>query len=441
MTKLNTSIESPKQLLAARNMDGAAPRRAAPAIQKVETTRGIKAWLVEDYSLPIVTILFAFEGGTTQDSSGKEGEVRLMTGLLNEGAGDLSSEVFRERLDDADAEMRFRARSEAVYGYMRVLADQKDPAFDLLQLAVEQPRFDQAPLDRVRAQMVTGIIADAKDPNVAAALAWKKTLYGDHPYSRQAKGTEQTLATITAPDLKALHKRLFARANLTIAVAGAIDASTLKRDLDRIFAGLPATPSLVPMSETAPRLGQEIHIRYDLPQTKLHLAYPGIDAKDPQFFAACLTNQILGGASKTSRLYKEVREKRGLTYSIRSYLVNSSHSSMLSASTGTRPDRAAETLSIIRAEVRQMAEKGVSQGELEAAKKKIIGGYAIDHLNSSSAIVNTLVKIQERDEDIDFIERRKQLIQAVTIEDVGSVAKRLLGADPSIMVVGQPIEG
>ncbi|ARQ13446.1 Zn-dependent peptidase M16 family protein (plasmid) [Rhizobium etli] len=441
MTKLNTSIESPKQPLAGRNMDVAAPRRTASAIQKVETTRGIKAWLVEDYSLPIVTILFAFEGGTTQDSSGKEGQVRLMTWMLDEGAGDLSSEVFRDRLDDADAEMRFRARSDAVYGYMRVLADQKDPAFDLLQLAVEQPRFDQAPLDRVRAQMVTGIIADAKDPNVVARRAWKKALYGDHPYSRQAEGTEQTLATITAADLKALHKRLFARANLTIAVAGAIDASTLKHDLDRIFAGLPATPSLVAVSETAPRLGREIHIPYDLPQTGLRLAYPGIAVKDPQFFPACLMNQILGKGSFMSRLWKEVREKRGLTYNIRSHLVNSSHSSMLRISTGTSPDRAAEMLSIIRAEVRQMAEKGVSQQELEAAKKEVIGSYAIECLNSSSAIVDTLVEIQERDEDIDFIERRKQLIQAVTVEDVGSVAKRLLHANPAIMVVGQSIEG
>ncbi|PDT36608.1 MULTISPECIES: M16 family metallopeptidase [Sinorhizobium] len=440
MTTLNRMlIESSKPLLAARILDVAASGRAAPAIQKIETTGGIKAWLVEDYSLPIITIGFAFEGGTTQDSSGKEGEVRLMTWLLGEGAGDLDSEAFQERLDDAGAEMRFRARRDAVYGSMRVLADQKDDAFDLLRLPVEQPRFDQAPLDRVRAQIVTSIIAGAKNPNVAAELAWKKTLYGDHPYSRRADGTEQTLAAITATDLKALHKRLFARGKLTIAVAGAIDASALKRDLDRIFGGLPTEPRLLPVAETAPKLGQEIHIPYDLPKTGLHLAYPGVSCKDPQFFAAHLMNHILGGGAFTSRLRKEVREKRGLTYNIRSQLVNSGHSSMLLIDTGTRPDRAAETLSIIRAEVRQMAEQGVSQEELEAAKKKLIGGYAIDNLNSSSAIVKTLVEIQERDDDTDHIERRKQLIDAVTVEDVGRVAKRLLCADPTVMIVGAPL--
>ncbi|WFU92002.1 pitrilysin family protein (plasmid) [Rhizobium sp. CC1099] len=440
MTTLNRMlIESSKPLLAARNLDAAASGRAAPAIQKIETTGGIKAWLVEDYSLPIITIGFAFEGGTTQDSSGKEGEVRLMTWLLYEGAGDLDSEAFQERLDDAGAEMRFGARRDAVYGSMRVLADQKDDAFDLLRLAVEQPRFDQAPLDRVRGQIVTGIIAEAKDPETAAQGAWRKALYGDHPYSRPGEGTEQTLATVTTTDLKALHKRLFARGKLTIAVAGAIDANALKGDLDRIFAGLPATPSLVPVSQTAPKLGQEIHIPSDLPKTGLHLAYSGIGVKDPQFFAAYLMNHIFGGGAFTSRLWKEVRDKRGLTYKIRSRLVNSGHSSMLVINTGTRPDRAAETLSIIRAEVRQMAEQGVSREELEAAKKNVIGGYAIKNLNSSSAIANTLVEIQMDDLGIDHIERRKQLIQAVTVEDVRSVAKRLLGADPTVMTVGTPL--
>ncbi|WP_018240252.1 pitrilysin family protein [Ensifer sp. BR816] len=418
----------------------AVPGRAAMAIQEVETSGGIKAWLVEDYSVPIVTVRFAFRGGSTQDPSGKEGLANLMTALFDEGAGDLDSEAFQERLDDAGAEMRFGAGRDAVYGFMRVLADQKDDAFDLLRLAVEQPRFDQAPMDRIRAQIVSGIIAEAKDPNTAAQVAWRKALYGDHPYSRRDEGTEQTLATATTSDLKALHKRLFARGNLAIAVTGAIDAGALKHDLNRIFGGLPAEPSIMPVAETAPRLAQEIRIPYDLPQTGLRLAYPGISDKDPQFFAAHLMNHILGGGAFTSRLWNEVREKRGLAYHIGSALVNNDHASALVIATGARPDRAAETLSLIRAEVRRIAEKGVSEDELDAAKKKVIGGYAIDNLNSSSAIADTLVKIQMEDLGIDYIERRKQLIQAVTVEDVRSAAKRLLSADPAVMIVGPPLE-
>ncbi|AVA24365.1 pitrilysin family protein [Rhizobium sp. NXC24] len=420
----------------------ATPARAAMVIQEVRTASGIKAWLVEDYTVPIVTIRFAFRGGgSTQDPPGKEGLVNLMTGLFDEGAGDLDSDTFQERLDDAGAEMRFSASRDTVYGSMRALVEKKDSAFDLLRLAIEQPRFDQVPVDRIRAQIVSGILAEAKDPDMAAQVAWAKAIYGDHPYSKREEGTEQSLAAVQISDLKAFHKRLFARGNLVIAVAGAIDAGALKRDLDQIFGELPAEPHLTPVIETEPKLGQEIRIAFDLPQVQLRLAYPGISRQDPQFFAAYLMNQTLGGGAFTSRLWNEVREKRGFAYGIGSTLVTNAHSAALAIDTRTRPDRAAETLSLIQAEVSQMAKDGVSENELETAKKNTIGSFAINNLNSSRAITATLVEIQLEDLGIDYIERREQLIQAVTRDDVRSAARRLLSADPAVMIVGPPLEG
>ncbi|MDK1389262.1 pitrilysin family protein [Sinorhizobium sp. 7-81] len=418
----------------------ATPARAAKAIQEVTTSTGITAWLVEDYSLPIVSIRFAFRGGSTQDPSGKEGIVNLMTSLLDEGAGELDSEAFQERLDDAGAATRFWAGSDAVYGSMRVLADQKDDAFDLLRRAIEQPRFDQEPLDRIRGQIGSGIRSQAKDPETAAEVAWSKAIYGDHPYSRPYEGTEQTLAAVTTSDLRTLHKRLFARGNLSIAVAGAINADTLKRDLDRIFGGLPAEPSLVPIPEAEPKLGQEILTPFYLAQTRLSLTYPGLSHKDAHFFAAYLMNNILGGSVSTSRLWNAVREKRGLAYDIHSILDNRDYASTLVIGTGTRPDRAAEVLSLIRGEVRRMTDEGVSEKELEAAKKEAIGSYAIASLNSLSAITHTLLEIQMEDLGIDYIERRKQLIQAVTVDDVRSAARRLLSTDPAVLILGAPLE-
>lgn len=415
--------------------------RAAMAIQEVNSSSGMKAWLVEDYAVPIVTIRFAFRGGSAQELPGEEGLANLMSGLLNEGAGDLDSNAFQQRLDDVGAEMKFDAGRDAVYGYMRVLADRKDEAFELLRLAIEQPRFDQASLDRIRAQIVSGIMAGAKDPQTAAEVAWMKAIYGDHPYSRRKEGTAQTLAALTTFDLKAFHHRLFARGNVTIAVAGAIDARALKRDLDRIFGGLPAHPFLMPVAETTPKLGQEVRVHDDLPQNRLHLAYSGISYKDPQFFAAYLMNHILGGGAFTSRLWNEVREKRGLAYSIESSLEISDHASALVIDTSTRPDCAAETLSLIRAEVRRMVDEDVTEEELEAAKKNIIGGYTIGNLNSSSAVADTLVELQLKGLDIDYIDRRGQLIQAVTVADVRSAARRLLSAAPALMIVGPPLEG
>jgi zinc protease len=410
--------------------------RAAVTIQEVTSERGIKAWLVEDYSVPIVSVRFAFSGGSTQDPAGKEGLANLMTGLFDEGADNLDSDAFQERLDDAGAEMRFNAGRDSLYGSMRMLGDQKDEALELLRLAIEKPRFDAAPIDRIRAQIVSGIVANEKDPQTAAQFAWAQALYGEHPYSRRDEGTRETLAAITADDLHAFHKRLFARGNLTIGVVGAIDAETLKRDLDKVFGDLPAEPSLQNVATVEPKLDQEILIPYDLPQTSLLLAYPGIERTDPQFFAAYLMNHILGGGSFTSRLFNEVREKRGLAYGVDSSIVNNEHSSALVINTATRSDRSAETLAIIRAEVKRMADEGVTEEELEAAKKYLIGSYAINNLDTSRAIAGTLVELQINKLGIDYIEQRKELIDAVTAAEVQAAAKRLLLAEPAVLIVG-----
>ena len=141
--------------------------RAAMSIQEVTSSKGITAWLVEDYSVPLVAIRFAFDGGTTQDPAGKEGLANLMSGLFDEGAGNLDSEGFQIKLDDVGAEMSFEAARDGIYGSMRMLAEQRDGAFDLLRLAVTEPRFDQAPIDRIRAQVLSGIIANELDPDDA----------------------------------------------------------------------------------------------------------------------------------------------------------------------------------------------------------------------------------------------------------------------------------
>ncbi|MEI5677349.1 MULTISPECIES: M16 family metallopeptidase [unclassified Mesorhizobium] len=410
--------------------------RAAMNIQEVKSSSGVTAWLVEDYSVPIIAIRFAFEGGSTQDPKGKEGLANLITGLFDEGAGDLDSETYQSRLDDAGAEMSFTARRDSIYGSMRLLADQREEAFDLLRMAITAPRFDQAPIDRIRAQIVSGIVSGARDPEVAAQLKWASALYGDHPYARRDEGNEQSLATITADDLRAFHKAIFAREKLKISVVGAIDADTLKADLDKLFGSLPEKPTLTPIPDVQPKLGQEVRVEYDLPQTMIQLAYPGVERTAPDFFGAVLMNHILGGGTFTSRLFDEVREKRGLTYGISSSLVNYEHANALTIGTSTRADKAAEALALIRDVIRKMADDGPTQAELDAAKKYLVGAYAINNLDSSSAIASTLVELQLQDLGIDYMNRRAGLINAVTLEDTKAAAKKLLTVDPAILIVG-----
>ncbi|MFU0503497.1 M16 family metallopeptidase [Pseudaminobacter sp. NGMCC 1.201702] len=422
-------------------LSSVAPARAEMKIQEVTSPKGVSAWLVEDYSVPLISIRFAFEGGFTQDPRGKEGLANLMTGLFDEGAGDLDSEAFQSRLDDAGAEMGFGETRDTLYGSMRLLADQKDEALQLLRLAITEPRFDQAPIDRIRSQIVSNIISSSRDPEVAAQVKWSAALYGDHPYARRDEGTQETLATITADDLRAFHKAIFARENLKVAVVGAIDAETLKGELDRLFGDLPQKPTLTPIADVQPKLGQEVRFEYQLPQALIQLAYPGIERDDPAFFDAVLMNHILGGGTFTSRLFDEVREKRGLAYGISSSLVNYDHANALVIGTSTRAVRADETLNVIRDIVRGMAEEGPTEAELDAAKKYLIGAYAINNLDSSSAIARTLLELQIEELGIDYIDRRAALIEAVTLEGTREAAKRLLRAEPAVLIVGPPPGG
>lgn len=413
--------------------------RAAVAIQEVKSDKGITAWLVEDYTVPIVAVRFAFDGGSTQDPPGKEGLANLMTGLFDEGAGDLDSDAFQTSLDDAGAEMSFNETRDAVYGSMRMLAERKDKAFDLLRLAVQHPRFDKAPIDRIRAQIVAGIVSGERDPDTVAGRKWAEAIYGGHPYSRSGQGTKESVASLTAEDLHALHKALFARGGLHVAVVGAIDAATLKRKLDEVFGDLPAEPALQAVPDAELKLGQRLEVNYDRPQTSLQLAYPGVPRDAPEFYAAALMNEILGGGTFTSRLFKEVRDKRGLAYSISSGLMNSGHSSSLVIGTATRSDRAAETLAVIRDVVKGMAGQGPTAEELAAAKAYTVGAYAINNLDSSASIASTLVELQIEGLGIDYMQRRAGYIDAVTLDEVKAVARKLLSVDPAVMIVGPPL--
>jgi len=412
----------------------ALPARAV-TIQEVVSPKGVRAWLVQDDFVPLISIRFSFKGGSTQDPAGKEGLANLMTGLFDEGAGDLPSDAYQERLDNIGAEMSFSATADDIGGSMRMLAENRDAAFDLLSLAVNHPRFDQDPVDRIRQQIIANIKASERDPNTIASQKFAEVLYGSHPYARREQGTEKSLMAITRDDLLAFHRKVFARDNLTIGVVGAISPQELAPLLDKVFGDLPDKAELTPVPDAKLALGATTNINYKLPQTSIALVYPGVSRKDPDFFAAHLMNQILGGGT-SSRLYREVREKRGLAYSVDSSLILRDHASVLMISTATRPDRAQETLKIIRDEVSRMANDGPTAEELAEAKSYTIGAYAVSNLDSSNGIARTLVTLQQEGLGRDYIDRREGIINSVTLDQVKAVAKRLLQADPAILMVG-----
>ncbi|WAP70198.1 M16 family metallopeptidase [Jiella pelagia] len=414
---------------------------SAPAlavdIQEVTSPGGIKALLVEDHSNPLIAVNFAFKGGgSTQDPDGKEGLSNLLTGLLDEGAGDIESADFQAKLDDLGVSMSFDTSYDNFTGSFRTITDFEDEAFDLLHLALTEPRFDEEPVNRIRGQIVTGILADRNNPEEIASKVFRETVFAGHPYSRPDEGTPESLANISAEDLEAFRNRVFAKDDLVVGVVGDITPEQLGKRLDQVFGSLNETADLTPVPMAEPVLGKTVNYDIAVPQTNIRVAMPGVMRSDDDFFAAYLMNHILGGGSFTSRLYEEIREKRGLAYGAYSYLASYDHGALLGIGTATRADAAPQTVDIIRLELQSMAEKGPTPEELEKAKAYVKGSYAVRNLDSSLAVAQTLVGIQLDDLGKDYIDERQALIDAVTLDDVKAAAKKLLDVSPTVVTVG-----
>jgi len=413
------------------------PRLAhAVEIQKVTSPMGIEAWLVEDHTVPIIALDFSFEGGSTQDPEGKEGLTRLLAATLDEGAGDLSSEDFQGQLEELAVSINFSTGKDRFYGSLRTLTPTLPQAANLLALAVNEPRFDADAVERMKTRLSVRAKRNESDPDAIAGRALAGAMFGSHPYARTTLGTVATLGGLTAEDLSAQHKKLLARNGLTIGVVGAIDADTLKPLLDKVFAPLPEKSGLAEVADLAPQFGKEIHEELAVPQTTILLGLPGLTRDDPDYQAAYVMNHILGGGTFTSWMHEEVREKRGLSYGASTSLSPYRHTGLLLGSAATKADRAGETVAIMLDQLRRMATDGPTEEELHSAKQFITGSYPL-RFDSSGKIARQLVALQNSDLGIGYFDRRNSEIEAVTLDDVKRVAKRLLAdKQPTIVTVG-----
>ena len=413
---------------------------SAPAASKIEaivSPGGIKAWLVREPAVPMVALDFAFTGGANADPADRPGVANMLGSLLDEGAGDIDSQGFQERMEAKAIEIHFTAARDQFRGSLRTLSLNLDEAVDLLRLALTVPRFDAEPVERIRSQLLANLSRATTSPNDIANKRWWAAAFPEHPYGRPSNGTPETIAAVTVDNLKTYVRDVFARDTLTIGIVGDIGPDAAGKLIDRVFGALPAKAALSPVPNVAiAGLGERIVINVDVPQTVLNFGSPGIARTDPDFMAAYVVNHIFGAGSFTSRLYREVREKRGLAYSVRTSLYWMNHANVLTGGTATRSDKAAETLALIQAEMKRIAEEGPTQDELDQAKAYLKGSYALA-FDTSSKIAGQLVQIQLDKLGMDYPERRGALIDAVTLADAKRVAKRLLDTKSLTVVVGR----
>lgn len=417
----------------------ALPAWAEVDIQEVVTPKGIKAWLVEEHSIPFTALEIRFRGGTSLDAPGKRGATNLMTGLIEEGAGDLDARAFARKLEALAASATFDVSDDSLLISSRFLTENRDDVIELLRTTLLEPRFDQDAIERVRAQVISSLKSDEKDPNRLAGRNLAHTIYGDHPYATDGEGTIESVSALTREDLVQAHKGALALDRIYVGAVGDITPEELTVLLDRLLGDLPETGVPFPGPADVTIEGGTTVINFETPQSVALFVQKGIPRDDPEFFEAYILNRILGGGGFESRLMAEVREKRGLTYGVYSFLVPKDLAAVYMGSVASANDRIAEAIDVIQDEWARAAKDGVTEEELEAAKTYLTGAYPL-RFEGNGQIAGILVGMQMEGLPIDYIATRNDKVNAVTIEKINDFARRFL--DPEglrFTVVGEPV--
>lgn len=412
---------------------------AATNIERVKSPGGIEAWLVREPKIPILALEASFrEAGAARDADGKEGLANLVAGLLDEGAGPYESQAFAARLEDLAIRLSFDASRDAFSVSLRTLSENKTEAARLLGLALTQPRFDEVAVQRVRGQILSELNRRQEEPRRIAGEAWAAAAFPNHPYARSSEGTPASVAALTREDLTRFPAERLRRGNLIVAAVGDVTAAELGPLLDAAFGGLANGPAAAPVAETSISGRGMTVIRKSIPQSVVNFGLPGIKRDDPDWYAAYVMNYVLGGGGFKSRLIEEVREKRGLAYSIYSYLQPMAHAGIWAGGTATRNDRVAESIAVIKAELARLRDQGLTAEELAEAKTNLNGAFPLS-LDSNSRIANLLVQMQRDKLGPEHLDKRAAYIDAVSLDDIRRVAKRLLDPDRLLItVVGDP---
>ncbi len=415
--------------------------QAAP-VQEVVTPGGIRAWLMEERSLPLVAVKILYSNaGTAYDPDGKEGRAMLVSALLLEGAGGLDSVAFHEALESKAIVLNTSADEDHFVVSMQSLKEHQEEAFRLLGLAVSHPRFDADALERSRDELQSALLQMEKTPAYRLQRAWLTHSFPSHPYSKPANGARQSLESLKIADMEAYHQRYLTRGNMIIGISGDITPQEASRLLDAHLGELPKDyrPEKE-IAETTPQpIPKPIILNSDIPQTLVAFGGAAVKRDDPAYFDALILHYLLGGESTLiSRLGMAIREQRGLAYYANTSMQPFRHAGTWKGSFATRNDKVAEALQVLEETLQKMRTQGITDDELRGAKKYLTGSFPLS-LESNAAVANFLVAMQLHNLGRDYLDRRNGLVEAVTKEGVNRMAKTMLDPEHlSVIMIGKP---
>jgi zinc protease len=402
-------------------------------VESWQTTSGAKVMYVHAPDLPILDVRVVFDAGSARDAD-KPGLSTLTNALMTEGAGPWDADELAERLEDRGINLGSGALRDMAYVSIRSLSDSETMAVALDSLAkiLAEPRFDKADLQRQRQAMLASLRRQQENPGSIASRDFYKLLYGGHPYAHDPLGDSASVAALTRGDVAGFHERFYVARNAVVAIVGDVDRSVAERIAEDLTKGLAEgehAPALPGVSEGTDRSAR---VEFDASQTHVRVGAPGMARQDPDYFALYVGNHVLGGNGLVSTLSQEVREKRGLSYSVYSYFLPMRAPGPFLMGAQTRNDRAEETLSVMRQALSRFIEEGPDKQELEAAKRNLTGGFPM-RVSSNKKIVEYIAMMGFYDYPLDYLDTFVDEVNAVSAEDVKRAFRARL--DPAQLVV------
>jgi zinc protease len=398
---------------------------------------GAHVHLVEAHDLPMVQLRVVFDAGAARDPRGRSGVALLTSGMLEEGTGALSADDIARRFEDLGAEFGAAAERDMATVDLRSLSDPKllEPALDLFAQILASPSFPHDALERERARLLVALARDAQSPGTIATRAFYRELYGEHPYAADPQGEDTSIKAITRDDLVGHHKRYYVGKNAHLVIVGDVTKRDARKIAEHILGKLPAGEP-APALPAVPALDKARERRIDFPATQSHvfLGQPGMTRDDPDYFPLYVGNYILGGGGLVSRLSDEVREKRGLSYSVYSYFLPMRVSGPFVMGLQTKNTQRAEAITLIRKVLEDFVKNGPTDKELEAAKKHITGGFPL-RIDSNRKIADNLAVIAFYDLPLTWLDDYIKRVEAVTSEQIRDAFRRRVHPDKLVDVV------
>ena len=415
--------------------------QAGVKIQQWQTASGSEVYFVENHDLPIVDISVNFAAGSARDSAEKSGVAGVTRYLMTLGAAGMSDEKIANKMADIGAILGGSFDADRAGFKLRTLSSEreKSQALEVFTKVLQQPDFPADVLEREKARIISGLQESATQPESISNKEFMKALYGNHPYSLDESGEEGTVAKITRDDLQDFYKQHYGAKGAVIAMIGDLTREQAGAIAESLSAGLPKSAALNPIpAVTLPTKALEKRIAHPASQSHILLGYPGIKRGDPDLFPLYVGNYVLGGGGFVSRLTEEVREKRGLVYSVYSYFMPMAEPGPFQLGLQTKKDQAEDALKLVKETLDNFIKNGITEAELKAAKANIIGGFPM-RIDSNSKILEYLAVIGFYKLPLNYLDEYNSNVEKVTVAQIKDAFSRRLKTENFVtIIVGDP---